>query len=174
MKTAWPAGKRSTGLLQNTGQETSILLSHPLPGSKKTVSLVRAKTALHPRINQNVRLQHLAELEEPPSSDSLDTLIGLSTETGRTTAITPASLSEGLAASSDAAAASSDLSRPETPCQEGNNMATQAASPYQGHLAATARSSPPRLAGQQRSTTQEKHQLPAAEPRPLTRQWTSW
>ena len=63
----------------------------------------------------------LSELEVSPSSDSLDTLIGLSTETGRTTVVTPSSSSEGIAASSDAAAASSDSSRPETPRQEGNN-----------------------------------------------------
>ena len=62
----------------------------------------------------------LSEVEVSPSSDSLDTLIGLSTETGRTTAVTPSSSSEGLAASSDAALASSDSSRPETPRQEGN------------------------------------------------------
>ena len=63
----------------------------------------------------------LSEIEVSPSSDSLDTLIGLSTETGRTTVVTPSSSSEGIAASSDAAAASSDSSRPETPRQEGNN-----------------------------------------------------
>ena len=63
----------------------------------------------------------LSEVEVSPSSDSLDTLIGLSTETGRTTAVTPSSSSEGLAASSDAAVASSDSSWPETPRQEGNN-----------------------------------------------------
>ena len=63
----------------------------------------------------------LSEVEVSPSSDSLDTLIGLSTETGRTTAVTPSSSSEGLAASSDAAVASSDSSRPETPRHEGNN-----------------------------------------------------
>ena len=62
----------------------------------------------------------LSEVEFSPSSDSLDTLIGLSTETGRTTAVTPSSSSEGLAASSDPTLASSDSSWPETPRQEGN------------------------------------------------------
>ena len=62
----------------------------------------------------------LSEVELSPSSDSLDTLIGLSTETGRTTAVTPSSSSEHQAASSDPTLASSDSSRPETPRQEGN------------------------------------------------------
>ena len=117
----------------------------------------------------------LSEVEVSPSSDSLDTLIGLSTETGRTTAVTPSSSSEGLAASSDAAVASSDSSRPETPAKRGTiglKMASQAASPWQGHLAATARSSPPRLAGHQRPTTGRARQPPEARPRPLGRQWT--
>ena len=92
----------------------------------------------------------LSEVEVSPSSDSLDTLIGLSTETGRTTAVTPSSSSEGIAASSDAAAASSDSSRPETPRQEGNNRVQDGdpsgvpvAGPSSGgHLAAAMRSSP--------------------------------
>ena len=64
----------------------------------------------------------LSEVEESPSSDSLDTLIGLSTETGRTTAVTPSSSSEDQAASSDPTLASSDSSRPITPRQEGNGQ----------------------------------------------------
>ena len=74
----------------------------------------------------------LSELEVPPSSNSLDTLIGLSTETGRTTVVTPSLSSEGKAASSDAAAASSDSSRPETPRQEGNRSGVLAAEPSSG------------------------------------------
>jgi len=62
----------------------------------------------------------LSEEEVSPATDSLETLIGLSTETGRNTAVTPSS-SEGLAISSDAAVASSNSSRPETPRHEGNN-----------------------------------------------------
>ena len=64
----------------------------------------------------------VSEIEVSPSTDSLDTLIGLSTETGRTTAVSPSSSSAGPEASSDAALASSDSdSRPETPRQEGDN-----------------------------------------------------
>ena len=62
---------------------------------------------------------NLSELEEPLSSDSLDTVIGLSTKTGRTTVVTPSSSSEDQALS-DPTLASSDSSRPITPGQEGN------------------------------------------------------
>ena len=74
----------------------------------------------------------LSEPEASPSSDSLDTLIGFSTETGRTTVVTPSSSSEGIAASSDAAAASSDSSRPETPRQDGDPSGVTAAEPSSG------------------------------------------
>ena len=74
----------------------------------------------------------LSEVEVSPSSDSLDTLIGLSTETGRTTVVTPSSSSEGIAAPSDAAAASSDSSRPETPRQDGDPSGVTAAEPSSG------------------------------------------
>ena len=64
----------------------------------------------------------ISDVEVSPSTDSLDTLIGLSTETGRTTAVSPSSSSAGPPASSDAALASSDSeSRPVTPRQEGGN-----------------------------------------------------
>ena len=81
----------------------------------------------------------LSEEEVSPATDSLETLIGLSTETGRNTAVTPSS-SEGLAISSDAAVASSDSSRPETPRHAGNNQVQYgeqsglgAAAPSGGH-----------------------------------------
>ena len=62
----------------------------------------------------------VSDIEVSPSTDSLDTLIGLSTETGRTTAVSTSSLSAGPPASSDTALASSDSeSRPVTPRQEG-------------------------------------------------------
>ena len=74
----------------------------------------------------------LSELEPPPSSDSLDTLIGLATETGRTTVATPSSSSGGIAASSDAVAASSDSSRPRTPRQHGDPSSVYAGAPSSG------------------------------------------
>ena len=81
----------------------------------------------------------LSEVEVSPSSDSLNTLIGLSTETGRTIAVSPSSLSEDQAASTDPTLASTDSSRPITPPKRGTikfKMATQAASPWQRPLAA--------------------------------------
>ena len=60
-----------------------------------------------------------SELEEPLSSDSLDTMIGISTETGRTTATTLFSSSEDQALS-DPTLTSSDSRQPITPRQEGN------------------------------------------------------
>ena len=64
-----------------------------------------------------------SSLSEPEaSSDSLDTLIGFSTETGRNTVVTPSSSSEGIAASS----------RPETPRQDGNPSGVPAAEPSSG------------------------------------------
>ena len=62
---------------------------------------------------------NLSELEEPPSLDSLDTLSGLSTEMGRTTAVTPSSSSEDQALS-DPTLASTDSSWPINSRQEGN------------------------------------------------------
>ena len=60
----------------------------------------------------------LSEVMEPQSSDSLDTMLGLSTVTGRETAVTPSS-SSGTQALTDPSLASSDSSRPQTPHQEG-------------------------------------------------------
>ena len=58
----------------------------------------------------------ISDIELSPSTDSLDTLIGFATETGRTTAVSPSSSSAGQPASSDNALASSDSeSRPVTP-----------------------------------------------------------
>ena len=55
---------------------------------------------------------------EPEVSDSLDTMLGLSTETGRETAVTPSS-SSGTQALTDPTLASSESSRPPTPPLEG-------------------------------------------------------
>ena len=58
----------------------------------------------------------ISDVEFSPSTDSLDTLIGFATETGRTKAVSPSSSSAGPPASSDNALASSDSeSRPVTP-----------------------------------------------------------
>ena len=60
----------------------------------------------------------LSEVTEPQSSDSLDTMLGLSTETGRETAVTPTS-SSGTQALTDPTLTSSDSSQPAIPRQEG-------------------------------------------------------
>ena len=81
---------------------------------------------------------NLSEVEEPQSSDSLDTMLELSTETGRTTAVAASSSSEDQALL-DPTLASSDSSWPVTPRQEGNGRLqngnpsdTPLAAPYSG------------------------------------------
>ena len=75
----------------------------------------------------------VSDIEVSPSTDSLDTLIGLATETGRTTAV-----SAGPPASSDTALASSDSeSRPVTPRQEEGHRTQN------GHQSRVGRPAPP-------------------------------
>jgi hypothetical protein len=117
-----------------------------------------------------------SESEEPLSSDSLDTMIGLSTETGRTKATTHSSSSEDQALS-DPPLTSRESRQPITPCQEGNGRLQNgdlSRSPWQRHLAATKQSTLPLLrpAGQRPLTTQREQHLPTARPRPPTQRWT--
>ena len=70
-----------------------------------------------------------SEALEPESSDSLDTMLGLSTETGRDTAVTP-SFSLGTQALSELTLGSSQSSRPPTPPTVGRGRPPQA--PWSG------------------------------------------
>ena len=80
----------------------------------------------------------ISDVEVSPSTDSLDTLIGFATETGRTTAVSLSSSSAGPPASSDNALASSDSeSRPVTPRQEEGNRTQN------GHQGRVGRPAPP-------------------------------